>query len=346
VKKKPVVSIAKYGEFSLIDRIANILPKINDPNLLLDIGDDTAVIKIDQQRALLLTCDIQIEGQHFRLDYMTPYQVGRRAIAVNLSDIAAMGGTPIYALVSLGLPKSLIVEDYDALFEGMRDELYPHQAAIVGGNLAQNADRLIVDITLIGEVNLPHLLTREGAKVGDRIFVSGKIGASGAGFQILQKYGRSYPEKYQAEVEAHMLPTARVELGKQLARIDEITAMIDLSDGLAGDLYHICERSGVGAEIYQDRLPVTENLQEISQLTAKPALEIALHSGEDYELVFTANPGISNDTIETLSQSVEIPLTEIGRILSSFEGYHMVNSRGERTRLRPKGWDHFTAVEK
>jgi len=189
--KKNTVSLAEYGEFSLIDRISKILPKIHNPNLLVDIGDDTAVIKIDEQRAWLLTCDIQIEHQHFRLDYMTPYQVGRRAMAVNLSDIAAMGGTPVYALVSLGLPKSLSIEEYDALFEGMRDELYPHQAAIVGGNLAQSADRLIVDITLIGEVHLPHFLTRGGARVGDRVFVSGKLGASGAGFQVLQKQGKS-----------------------------------------------------------------------------------------------------------------------------------------------------------
>ena len=340
------MSLAEYGEFSLINRIGKLLPKIKDPNLLLDIGDDTAVIKIDEQRALLLTCDIQIEDQHFRLDYMTSYQVGRRAMAVNLSDIAAMGGTPTYAMVSLGLPKSFSIEDYDSLFLGMRDELYPYQAAIVGGNLAQSSDKLIVDITLIGEVHLPHFLSRGGARVGDRIFVSGKLGASGAGFQVLQKYGRSYPEKYRAEVEAHLVPTPRVELGKQLARINGITAMIDLSDGLAGDLYHICEKSRVGAEIHQARLPLAENLQEISRLTAKPVPDLALHSGEDYELVFTANPGISRKFIEDLSASLSIPLTEIGKIIPPSAGYYLVDSQGKKIVLQPKGWDHFAAAEK
>lgn len=345
MKKEPV-SIVHFGEFSLIDRISKILPKINDPNLLLDIGDDTAVIKMDERRAILLTCDIQIEGQHFHLDYMTPYQIGKRAMVVNLSDIAAMGGTPTYALVSLGLPKSFSIEDYDKLFQGMRDELYPHQAAIVGGNLAQSADKLIVDITLLGEINLPHYLTRGGAQAGDRIFVSGKLGASGAGFQVLQKYGISYPGKYQAQVDAHILPSPRIELGKRLARIDQITAMIDLSDGLAGDLYHICERSRVGAEIYEERLPLADNLQEISQLTAKSLPDIALHSGEDYELVFTAHPEISTEAIEAIGKSLSIPLTEIGKIISSSEGYYLVNSQGEKTMLQPKGWDHFAGEKK
>lgn len=344
--KKKSLLLAEFGEFSLIDRIGKILPKMKDPRLLLGIGDDTAVIKINEQRALLLTCDIQIEDQHFRLDYMTCYQVGRRAMAVNLSDIAAMGGTPVYALVSLGLPKSFSIEDYDSLFLGMRDELYPHQAVIVGGNLSHSNDKLIVDITLIGEVHLPYFLSREGARRGDRIFVSGKLGAAGAGFQVLQKYGRSYPEKYQPEVEAHLAPTPRVALGKKLARIDEITAMIDLSDGLAGDLYHICEKSRVGAEIYQDRLPLAENLQEISKLTSKPVLTLALHSGEDYELVFTAHPEISRKVIEDLRESLSIPITEIGKIIPSPADYYLVDSQGKKIVLQPKGWDHFAAAEK
>ena len=343
---KKLTPIAEFGEFPLIERITRILPKINDPNLLVDIGDDTAVIKIDQQRALLVTCDIQIEGQHFRLEYMTAYQVGKRAMAVNLSDIAAMGGTPRYALISLGLPKTFSVEDYDSLFEGMRDELYSHQAVIVGGNLSQSADKLIIDISLLGEVILPHYLTRAGAQVGDRIFVSGKLGASGAGYQILQKYGKSYPKKFQSQVDAHILPCPRVELGKRLAEIGQITAMIDISDGLAGDLYHICEKSGVGAEIYEEQLPLADNIQEISRLTVKPILDIALHSGEDYELAFTVSPETSHESIEVVSKSLSISLTEIGKIVPSSQGYYLRNSQGKKTILQPRGWDHFTRVKK
>ncbi len=169
-------SLSEIGEFSLIERIKKILPETDNPELLVDIGDDAALIKINDQRALVITCDIQIEDQHFRREYMSPYQIGRRAMAVNLSDIAAMGGKPRYALVSLGLPPSLSTDEYDSLFRGMRDELYPTTAAIIGGNLARSADRLIVDITLLGEVDLPHYRTRRGAKAGDRIFVSGRLG--------------------------------------------------------------------------------------------------------------------------------------------------------------------------
>jgi thiamine-monophosphate kinase len=345
VNKKPV-SIEEFGEFTLIERITRILPEINDPDLLVGIGDDTAVIKIDEHRALLVTCDIQLEGQHFRLEYMTPYQVGRRAMAVNLSDIAAMGGNPRYALVSLGLPKTLAVVDYDSLFAGMRDELYSHQAVIIGGNLAQTADKLLIDITLVGEVSLPHYFTREGAHVGDRIFVSGKLGASGAGFQVLQKYANSYPEKFQSLVDAHILPRPRVELGKRLADIDHITAMIDTSDGLAGDLYHICERSGTGAEIYEENLPLTDNIQEISRLIEKPVLDIALHSGEDYELLFTVGPGTPLERIKTVSKSLSISLTEIGKIVPSSQGYYLRNRTGNKTPLQPRGWDHFARSKK
>jgi len=129
--------VGETGEFTLIDRIKKILPAAGNKDLPVDIGDDAAVIRMDKRRALLLTCDIQVEGRHFRFEHITPYQLGRRAMAVNLSDIAAMGGTPTYALVSLGLPATFPVGSYDRLFEGMRDELQPHRARIVGGNLAR-----------------------------------------------------------------------------------------------------------------------------------------------------------------------------------------------------------------
>ncbi len=147
--------MGEIGEFPLIDRIRTILPASRNKDLLVDIGDDTAVIRIDDRRAMLLTCDIQVEGRHFRFEHITPYQLGRRSMAVNLSDIGAMGGKPTYALVSLGLPADFPVKSYDRLFEGMRDELQPHGARIVGGNLAQTRDFLVVDVTLLGRPTFP-----------------------------------------------------------------------------------------------------------------------------------------------------------------------------------------------
>lgn len=339
--KKRRKSVGEIGEFSLIERIGNILPAAGNEDLLIDIGDDTAVIRMDKRRAMLLTCDIQVEGRHFRFEHITPYQVGRRAMAVNLSDIAAMGGTPTYALVSLGLPATFPVESYDRLFEGMRDELQPHRAWIVGGNLARTKDCLIVDITLLGEAALSRVLTRSGARAGDRIFVTGKLGASGAGIQVLAMFGKKYPRRYKEFVDCHLSPTPRVDLGQRIAHSGIATSMIDLSDGVAGDLFHICKRSGVGAEIYEDRLPLPEHIGEIAETSGRSVIDLALHSGEDYELLFTAPRRIPVQNVQSITGDSGVPITEIGTILGRDDGYRLVDSRGRKTPLTPAGWDHF-----
>jgi thiamine-monophosphate kinase len=344
--KKDRKSVGAIGEFPLIERIRNILPAAGNKDLLVDIGDDTAVVRIGKGRALLVTCDIQVEGRHFRFDHITPYQLGRRSMAANLSDIGAMGGKPTYALVSLGLPAAFPVKSYDRLFEGMRDELQPHRARIVGGNLARTEDCLIVDITLLGEAASSRVLTRGGARVGDRIFVTGKLGASGAGFQVLAAFGKRFPGRYKHLVQSHVLPTPRVELGQKIARADVATAMIDISDGVAGDLFHICTRSGVGAEIREDRLPLPERIGEIAERSGKSVVELALHSGEDYELLFTSPRRVSVKKVQFVAGKSGIPVTEIGRIVRRDDGYSLVDSRGRKTPLSPAGWNHFRAIRK
>jgi len=334
-------NVGEAGEFHLIERIRKILPASRNRDLLVDIGDDTAVVRLDERRALLLTCDIQVEGRHFRFDRTTPYQVGRRAMAVNLSDIASMGGKPTYALVSLGLPADFPVKSYDLLFEGMRDELLPHHAHIIGGNLARTEGFLIVDVTLLGEADLSRVLTRGGARVGDRIFVTGHVGASGAGFQALRTFGKKVPGKYREMVNRHVLPVPRVDLGRRISRSGVASAMIDVSDGVAGDLYHVCTRSGVGAEIHEDLLPLPEHIGEIARKSGTSVLELALHSGEDYELLFTVPPEVSARRIRSLPGDSRVPVTEIGRIVNRREGYCLVDSRGKKRPLTPAGWDHF-----
>jgi thiamine-monophosphate kinase len=344
--KKGRKCVGEIGEFPLIDRIRKILPAAENKDLLVDIGDDTAAIRVDARRAILLTCDIQVEGRHFRFDHITPYQLGRRSMAVNVSDIAAMGGKPTYALVSLGVPAAFPVASYDRLFEGMRDELQSHRAQIVGGNLAQTKDCLIVDITLLGEAGLSRILTRGGARVGDRIFVTGKVGASGAGLQVLTIFGRRFPGKYRNLVTRHLLPTPRITAGQRIARAGVATAMIDLSDGVAGDLFHICTRSGVGAEIHEDRLPLPEHIGEIAQKSGKSVMDLALHSGEDYELLFTVPRRVSVGKVRSVTGDSGVPVTEIGTIVGREEGYCLVDSRGKKTRLTPVGWDHFRTTRK
>jgi thiamine-monophosphate kinase len=342
--RKSPRTVGEIGEFPLIDRIRKILPISGNRDLIVDIGDDTAVIRLDARRALLLTCDIQVEGRHFRLDQTTPYDLGRRAMAVNLSDIASMGGRPTYALVSLGLPAAFPLAGCDRLFGGMRDALRPYRAFIVGGNLAKTRDSLIVDITMLGEAELARVLTRGGARVGDGVYVTGTLGASGAGFQALKAFGKKIPRKYRDLVRRHVLPTPRVELGRRIARSGIPTAMIDLSDGAAGDLFHVCTRSKVGAEIDETLLPLPDHIGEIAELSGKSVLDLALHSGEDYELLFTAPLEVPARKLRSLSGTSGIPITRIGRIVPRGQGYCLVDRQGNKAPLTPAGWDHFRAA--
>jgi len=341
--KKKSQPISEYGEFSLIDRLHQILPKTDHKDILVDIGDDCAVIQVDQNRALLFTCDIQIQNRHFQLQNTTAYQLGRRAIAVNLSDIAAMGGTPLYALVSLGLPPDLEVEDYEILFEGMRDELKEFHAFIIGGNLAQTEKNLVIDISLIGEVHPYHFVERKGAQVGDQVYVTGEVGTSAAGFYVLQKYGTDYPENFQALVEKHRQPQPRITIGQKLAQKKMASAMIDVSDGIASDLYHICQMSQVGAEIIFDQLPFPDKLREVSKLCHVSVQDLILHSGEDYELLFTMNSTVSEQDLKTIVQECGIPLTHIGKIVGQNQGLSLIDEMKKRIPLLPRGWDHFKA---
>jgi thiamine-monophosphate kinase len=212
---------------------------------------------------------------------------------------------------------------------------------VIGGNLAQTARELIVDVTLLGEVPLSRVLTRGGARPGDRIFVTGTIGASGAGFQAMRLFGEKVPAKYRAMVKRHVLPVPRVELGQRISAAGVASSMIDLSDGVASDLFHVCTRSRVGAEIHEDRLPLPRNIGEIARASGKSVRDLALHSGEDYELLFTVPPSVSDRKIRNLPGDTGVAVTEVGTIVGREAGYGLVDSSGRKTPLKPVGWDHF-----
>lgn len=334
-------TVAEIGEFGLIDRIQRVLPECHHSDLIVGIGDDAAVIRLNDHRALLVTCDIQVEDQHFRMKNISPYQLGRRAMAVNLSDIAAMGGQPAFALVSLGFPGSLPLNDFEELFKGMSDQLSEYSAIIIGGNLSNIESKMVIDVMLMGEVSPSRVLTRSGAKPGNRIFVTGSLGASGAGFNILEKFGPNYPDEFHAIVQKHLQPVPRIAIGQQIAQSGFATAMIDISDGLASDLYHICTMSGVGAEIYRNRIPLPEQMKKIESLTRTSALDLALHSGEDYELLFTVGYDTPDSLIDTIAKNSNVSITEIGRILPKQSGYFLSDTKNRYVPLQPAGWDHF-----
>lgn len=331
--------ISEIGEFGLIERIRKLVPKASDDNILVGIGDDTAVIKITPQKWLLATCDIQIEDTHFRINHGSHYQFGRRAMTVNLSDIASMGGRPTYALVSAGLPPQMEVSDFDNLFKGMSVALAEHSAFIVGGNLAHTSDKLTIDVFLLGKVSPDQILLRRGAKTGDRIFVTGTLGASAAGFHVLENYGKDYPEEFAHLVQSHLEPIARVETGAEIAKSGYATSMIDISDGLAGDLKHICDGSNVGAEIFERNIPLPEKIEKLS--ISKNKLDLALKGGEDYELLFTMRYDTPLQIIQRIAAKTGTKISEIGRIVSNDNGFNVINEENQRLPLQPKGWDHF-----
>jgi len=252
-----------------------------------------------------------------------------------------MGGTPTYALVSMGFPSDFKVKQFDGIFKGMGDELNKYSALIIGGNLAHTSDKLVLDIFLMGEVSPDSILLRSSAQPGDRIFVTGQLGASAAGYHVLEKFGKKYPEEYRHFVEAHLQPTAKVEAGKQIAQSGYATAMIDLSDGIASDLRHICDSSGVGAEILEKGIPYPDKIDDIAKAVSKSKLDLSLHGGEDYELLFTMKPDTPSEIIEQIATETKTKVTEIGKVLTKEAGYTLVTADNNRQTLQPKGWDHF-----
>ena len=332
-------TIAELGEFSLIDRVAAILPD-RDARVVLGIGDDTAAFRTRSDRLLLATCDIQVEGRHFVRSRISAHHLGRRAAAINLSDIASMGGEPTFALVSLALPEATEVEWVEDLYRGLRAELTRYDASVIGGNMSGAKDDAIIDLTLLGEVDEATVLTRGGASPGDVILVTGALGASILGRLALDRGLDAARPGVVSAIEAHLTPTPRVEEGRAIGRSRKATAMIDVSDGLASDLSHVCERSGAGARLVAERLPVASAVRALAaDLGADPILA-ALHGGEDYELIVTCAPGDADALSRWVADATGTPLTQVGEITAE-PGMTLVAADGQEQPLEPQGWDHF-----
>ncbi len=333
-----MMRITEIGEFGLIDRVKEA---IGPPGagVVVGIGDDVAVLRAREDRYLLATCDIQVEGIHFLKEVISPYQLGRKAAAINISDIAAMGGLPTYLLVSLALPKETSVEYVDALYEGLIKETEAAGVQIVGGNMSHSLG-IMVDIFLLGEVEAEHLMLRSGARPGDKVLVTGSVGDSGAGLALLldPKADRSR-EDAKKVLAAHLTPTPRLKEGRAIARTRFATSMIDVSDGTVSDIGHICEESGVGVRLWANSLPISPATRAVAEALGKDPLEWALHSGEDYELIFTAPADRAEELAALIEDETTTPVTIIGEIIE--EGMNLVLPSGESLPLEPRGWDHF-----
>ncbi len=249
------------------------------------IGDDCAVLPKNEVHDLIVTADMLVEDIDFQLDWAAPEDIGHKSLAVSLSDIAAMGGAPIWSLISIAVPASLWNSDFvERFYDGYGALAERFGVEVAGGDVSRSPDRFVVDSTLAGDVPRGRAILRSGAKAGDIIYVSGNLGGAAAGLRSLIANSR-----IDALAERQLRPSPRIELGRKLLESGSVSAMIDISDGLSGDLGHLCRASGVGASIDAASLPVDPALAAYASSSAQ-ALNFALHGGEDFELLFTAPP--------------------------------------------------------
>jgi len=334
------VKIGDLGEFGWIRRIERAIGRTGE-GVLCGIGDDAALLDVGGDTALVATCDCQIEGVHFRPAWIEPEQLGRRAAAVNLSDLAAMGAVPRWALASLAAPPEAEVERLDRIFEGLASELAREGAALVGGNTARSRDGLIVDLFLLGVVERDRALTRGGAQQGDAVCVTGELGGSGAGLLLLESPESGCdPDARVRAITRHLAPRARIAEGRSLAGSGLVHACIDVSDGLLADAGHLAERSGVSIRIAAEQVPVAAEAAAVARATGRDPLELALAGGEDFELLFTVGESDVDRIIQLLREAHGAAVHRIGTVASGEPGV-LVERDGERIDVEGRGFDHF-----
>ncbi len=336
-------TLGDIGEFGLIHRIHELLRKegVSTQGVTLGIGDDTASFRPHAGYETLVTCDCMVEGRHYLPDHITPLDLGRRAMALNISDIGAMGGHPLYALVSLGLKADTSVVDVEAMYRGFVVELNPFGASVIGGNITKSGDGIFIDITLMGEVEEGKTVRRSTAKVGDAILITGYPGQAAAGLQMLLKTQPTENLHDHPLVRAYNTPFHRAWEGQAIGSSGYATAMIDTSDGFLGDLGHICQESSVGAELFQEELPISEHLRQAAIELGQDPYDLVLKESDDYELIVTC----SVDHVERIRSVVaalsDIPIAEVGRITDAPGGIKLILPDGNRRDMILAGWDHF-----
>jgi len=353
------MTVGELGEFALIRVLRDLLPP-GGPDVLVGIGDDVAVLDGgggEDGRVWLATCDVQVEGVHFLRDAIHPRDLGRKALAVNLSDVASAGGTPRFALVSLGLPKDLDVAYVTGIYEGLREEAGRFGVEVVGGNLSGVRQGLFLDLFLLGEAPRREVVLRSGARPGDRILVTGTLGDAAAGVALLvgldgkrpvhDGQGGSGAPPVPAEYALRAArrrdrPEPRVREGQVIGASRLATAMIDVSDGLAGDLGHLVRSSGVVARIEAARLPVAPENRQLARALTGDEWHFALHGGEDYELLFTCPPQAAGVLAERVRQATGTLVSDIGEVLEAGSPGGLLLPDGTLADLGGGGWDHFT----
>jgi thiamine-monophosphate kinase len=331
------------GEFGLIDRIQKQFSLQNSTSVR-GIGDDAALISIGEEY-LLVTTDMLLEGVHFDLSYVPLQHLGYKAVAVNVSDIAAMNGTPEQITIGLGLSNRFSLEAIDSLYDGIRAACENYKVDLVGGDTTSSASGLVISITAIGRVAKEKVVLRSTAKNNDIICVTGDLGAAYLGLQVLEREKQVFLtnpemqpdiEKYEYMVGRQLKPEARMDIIYELADKKVVpTSMIDISDGLASELLHLSKSSGVGIKIFEDKVPIDSEVFETAIEFKINPITCALNGGEDYELLFTINPA----DYEKLKNHPDIHF--IGHVHNNTEQNVMVTKQETVVPIQAQGWNHL-----
>jgi thiamine-monophosphate kinase len=330
-------NLRELGEFGFIERIAGRIPA--GAGVAVGIGDDAAAIEPVSGRLGLVTSDMMVEGVHFDLSFCDPVSLGKKALAVNLSDIAAMGGEPRYFLLSMAVPASLSLDFLDDCIRGMLQRAEEFGVTLIGGDTCSSPDRIVLSITVLGDQLAERIVRRSGARPGDRVCVTGTVGDSALGLELLRKGKLAGPAAAR-----HLDPAPRVREGRALAEAGIPSAMIDISDGLLADLGHILDLSSVGASLRTAELPLSSYFRTSFPDADEEALSMALTGGEDYELLFTAPPE-KIPAAFALMEKFGAPLAVIGTITTE-RSLAVIGADGELLHIRGKGYDHFSGSDR
>lgn len=315
--------LAKLGEFGLINNIQAQCRK-NRPTVLIGIGDDAAAITAQRSKTLI-TSDMMIEGVHFDLSLTTFYQLGYKFLAVNISDILAMGGSPEHFIVNLGIPRTVRAGDIKELYDGIVSIADKFKISIIGGDTCMSKKDIVLSGTLLGSTK--HIVTRKGARAGNSIYVTNTLGDSAMGLKLLQKRCKRVHKFTPSSPGLKLIKNHLMPEPAPLKTVSALTSMIDISDGLLKDLSHICDKSNVGAVIYKEMIPLSNELKAVAAKSGIDPVNLALKGGEDYVLLFTA------------PAAAGIKAFKIGEMIET--GRYIIDSNGKKTTFKPEGYEHF-----
>jgi len=336
--------IASIGEFGLIERLKNAIT-IQNETTHKGIGDDAAVLT-HQAETTVISTDMLLEGVHFDLAYMPLKHLGYKAMAVNFSDIAAMNAVPSQVLVSIGMSNRFSVEAIEELYEGMRAACEHYKVDLIGGDTTASRSGLVISVTVMGQASKSDLVYRNGAKKGDIICVTGDLGAAYLGLQVLEREKQVFTananmqpklDEYEYVVQRQLKPEARTDVIHEFKEKSFVpSAMIDISDGLGSELFHLCTQSELGCVIYEDKLPIdAQSAEVISELQLSIATVI-FNGGEDYELLFT----VSQEDYKKIDALADI--SPIGYMSAKSDGLKLVTRAGQTVDIQAQGWKHFS----